>query len=131
VHHWLSELSKELEERVTADRKEWQRIPKLLTVHIDSPTSKPTLPTPSFTPHSATAADAGAGTGTGTAAGGGGGGSNPWRMNVTGHSRSCALRRVSADALAEDALALVRKWSADRWVGGCCRLLLLLIQTTD
>ncbi len=59
-----------------------------------------------------------------------------WRANVQGSSRACALRRPKADAMAEDALGLVRKWTADRWVGhlrccmfvwagaGTCRMLL-------
>ena len=59
VHKWLVELGRELEERVTVDRTENAREPKLLTVHAGQ------------------------------------------------ISRSCALRRPTADVIAEDSLALV------------------------
>ena len=60
VHKWLKELGRELEERVTVDRAENSREPKLLTVHAGQ------------------------------------------------ISRSGALRRPTADVIAEDSLSLAR-----------------------
>ena len=37
VHHWLLKLAKELDERVTEDRKANARLPQLLTVSVYSP----------------------------------------------------------------------------------------------
>jgi hypothetical protein len=39
-----------------------------------------------------------------------------WRLGATNISRSCALRHARADAIAADALGLVKKWARDRCV---------------
>lgn len=36
VHHWLQALGSELEERVSTDREDNERLPQLLTVYIDA-----------------------------------------------------------------------------------------------
>lgn len=43
-----------------------------------------------------------------------------WRAGIQGSSRATAMRRPTAEAMAADALTLVKKWAADRWVlAGC------------
>jgi DNA polymerase eta len=39
-----------------------------------------------------------------------------WRAGISSVSRSCTLRHATADVVAADALALVKKWARSRWV---------------
>ncbi|KXZ52743.1 hypothetical protein GPECTOR_8g135 [Gonium pectorale] len=91
VAHWLGQLAAELADRIAADRREHERLPSQLTLAIQG---------------GAAAAGGGAG-GVGAAAGAGGG-------EGGSHSRSGRLPRVSAEAIAEEATALFRKWAAER-----------------
>lgn len=108
VHKWLLELAGELQERIEADRRLHQRLPRLLTVSVD-----------------AARASAGNGNGGGGSTTGGAGGSPGatsrqqqaaagWRAGVQTSSRSCPLKRPTAATMSQDATALVRKWAADR-----------------
>lgn len=90
VQHWLLELARELSERIEADRQEHERVPQLLTVSV---------------------------TGGGGVAGGGagaGGAAAGEQVQVGNHSRSGKLQRVGAEAIAEVAGGLLRKWAAER-----------------
>ncbi|KFM23101.1 DNA polymerase eta [Auxenochlorella protothecoides] len=83
VRHWLGVLGKELEERLAADREENGRMPTLLTVSWSRDAP------PALAP-------------------------DGWARvpSVPSVSRSCALRRPEAAAMADDAAALVRRWAS-------------------
>lgn len=114
VHKWLLELGQELQERIEADRQQHQRLPKLLTVSFDS------APLDSAAEGGAPTAPAGAESANSKGSNGGSGPSHGrlnaqnWRAGATNISRSCALRHARADAIATDALGLVKKWARDR-----------------
>lgn len=118
VHTWLLQLGQELQERIEADRQQHQRLPKLLTVSFDS---APLEDAAAAAASGAAAAQAG-GQGSGRSSSSSGE-SGPvharltaqnWRAGATNISRSCALRHARADAIAADALGLVKKWARDR-----------------
>jgi DNA polymerase eta len=125
VHTWLVQLGQELQERIEADRQQHQRLPKLLTVSFDS---APLLDV-GVTAEAGTGQNPGAAAAAAAAAGAGadsrgsGGSSGPshgrltvqnWRAGATNISRSTTLRHARADAIATDALGLVKKWARDR-----------------
>lgn len=86
VRHWLCELGKELEERVMEDRKANARLPQLLTVSFYTPPE---------------------GLGKGQAGNGPGQGKGQDWQGGTSISRSCHLRKATADCMAHDATLLV------------------------
>jgi DNA polymerase eta len=115
VHKWLLQLGQELQERIEADRQQHQRLPKLLTVSFDS--------APLEDGSEAAAAPAAGADGVSSKGGGSTSASGPshgrltvqnWRAGATNISRSCTLRHARADAIAADALGLVKKWARDR-----------------
>ncbi|KAL4434375.1 hypothetical protein ABPG75_000816 [Micractinium tetrahymenae] len=89
VHSWLLELGGELNERLEADREANNRLPTLLTVSFGSQ-----LP---------------------WAAAQGGGGGQGQDSHYT--SRSCPLRKVTAEAMADDATALIKRWTTEQGAG--------------
>lgn len=126
VHSWLLQLGQELQERIEADRQQHQRLPKLLTVSFDS------APIDAETAAASDSAAATAGAGSSAAGAvadgvmrGGSAAAGPshgrltaqnWRSGATAISRSCTLRHPRADAIATDALGLVKKWARGRCV---------------
>lgn len=137
VHTWLLQLGQELQERIEADRAQHQRLPKLLTVSFDSAPLHDTAggaagagapaagngESEGGVNSAAAAAAAGGSSARSNGGGGGGGAAGPshgrlnahnWRAGVTNISRSCPLRHVKADAIAQDALLQVKKWARDR-----------------
>lgn len=91
VHHWLTELASELEERLATDREDNARMPELLTVHFNSE-----LP---WKVNSETGKVQGAGGGTGI-------------------SRSCHIggkrNGMTAGVMADDAVGLIKKWVSEQ-----------------
>jgi len=91
VHHWLTQLASELEERLATDREENARMPQLLTVHFNSE-----LP---WKVNSETGKVQGAGGGTGI-------------------SRSCHIggkrNGMMAAVMADDAVGLIKKWVSEQ-----------------
>lgn len=86
VQHWLFKLGEELEERVVEDRKANARLPQLLTVNFYMPPE---------------------GLGKGQAGNGPGQGKGQDWQGGTSLSRSCHLRKATADCMAHDATLLV------------------------
>lgn len=120
VHKWLLQLGEELQERIEADRQQHQRLPKLLTVSFDS---APLENGPSEAAAAAATVAGAAGAEGDSSRGSGSNSSGPshgrlnaqnWRAGATNISRSCMLRHARADAVATDALGLVKKWARDR-----------------
>ena len=93
VRHWLVELGKELEERVTEDRKANARLPQLLTVSF-------------YTPPEGQTAMPGSGKGQPGNGSGQGRGQEAWQGG-TSLSRSCQLRKATAGCMGDDATSLV------------------------
>lgn len=121
VHTWLVQLGHELQERIEADRQQHQRLPKLLTVSFDSAPldAGGAEAGPAQNPTAAAAAAAGAGADSrenGSRSGPSHGRltAQNWRAGATNISRSTTLRHARSDAIASDALGLVKKWARDR-----------------
>lgn len=128
VHTWLVQLGQELQERIEADRQQHQRLPKLLTVSFDSAPldaggaeAVPAQNLAAAMAAGAAAAAAGAGAGADSRDSGSSSGQSHgrltaqnWRAGATNISRSTTLRHARADAIASDALGLVKKWARDR-----------------
>lgn len=123
VHTWLVQLGQELQERIEADRQQHQRLPKLLTVSFDSApldaagTQAGHAQTPAAAAAAAGAAVAGADSRDSGSSSGPSHGrltAQNWRAGATNISRSTTLRHARADAIAADALGLVKKWARDR-----------------
>ncbi|KAL4428594.1 hypothetical protein ABPG77_008906 [Micractinium sp. CCAP 211/92] len=100
VHTWLLELAGELSERIEADREDNNRVPTLLTVSFGSHYScvhAPAAAVEYLLPHI-----------------------SPILLPASGFpytSRSCPLRKVMADAMADDATALIKRWAAEQGAG--------------
>ncbi|KAL4860199.1 DNA polymerase eta [Chlorella vulgaris] len=93
VHTWMLELGGELAERLEEDREDNNRIPQTLTVSFSTAlpwvaTYRPGKPVQFSTPE-----------------------------GYHSISRSCPLRRLTADAIADDATALVRRWAGEQAAG--------------
>ncbi|KAF8071262.1 hypothetical protein HT031_001345 [Scenedesmus sp. PABB004] len=107
VQTWLLELAGELKDRIDADRKANQRLPSQLTVTVETRTSG-----------TVSAASTAAAAAVGEAGG------VPvrttfknWNDGIVATSRSTPLR-LSVDAMAADALLLVKRWARERGSGG-------------
>jgi hypothetical protein len=123
VHTWLLQLAQELQERIEADRQQHQRLPKLLTVSFDSAPLEDSAAAAAASASGAAAAQAsGHGSGRMGSSNNEGGAvharmtAHNRRVGATNISRSCALRHARADAIAADALGLMKKWARDRCV---------------
>lgn len=117
MHKWLRELAGELEERIAVDRDDNERLPRLLTVHIDAQVgggpgsggASPVKLRPDSTSAAAAAAAEDYGPDRNRVQP-----SGNWRAGLQASSRSVALHKPVAEAMALDALQLVKKWAVDR-----------------
>lgn len=100
VHGWLLELAGELEERLLEDKEDNARVPQLLTVSIGFQSN-----TGAHATHSSSAVQQLTSAVNYQ--------HQQWlkSMHV---SRSCSFRKMTADAIAADATALVKKWSQQK-----------------